>query len=426
MIRSKLTFTLRKLRERLWIKPLGYAVMAVAATFVAEMADVLPFAQLAPDISFETLEKLLTVISASMLGVATFAVASMVSAYASASSSATPRAFVLVVSDGVSQTALSSFIGAFIFSIVGIIAVKVEYFDATGRFAMFLITLAVFAWVILTFVRWVDNIARLGRMGNTIEKVEAATRDAFAQWKPWAPLSARPASDGAPSGTDLHAETIGFIQHVDIAALQAWAEKHDSVVHLSALPGAFVTARRPLLTAETPPGGSRPDMDGLHDAFVLAQRRSYTSDPRFGLIVMSEIGCRALSPAINDPGTAIDIAVRMAHLLRDWSVSPPEEDRAAPEFDRVRVPALAPEDLLDDAFAAIIKDGVGSVELDIWVQKSLGLLVQEAAPELARTAASRARQALDRAESDLSFPPDIDRVRRAHRSAVEGAGARAS
>ncbi|ETX30015.1 DUF2254 domain-containing protein [Roseivivax isoporae] len=418
MIRSKLMFTLRALRQKLWIKPLGYAVFALAAVFVAHVADRLPLEDLVPDISFDTLEKLLTVISASMLGVATFSVGSMLSAYASASGSATPRAFVLVVSDGLSQTALSSFVGAFIFSIVGIIAVRVEYFGVAGRFAIFLFTLAVFGWVILTFVRWVDNIARLGRMGNTIEKVEAATREAFSHWKPWAPLSGLPASGPPPDGQAVHADEIAFVQHVDMAALDDWAERHGATIHLRALPGTLTTARRPLLVIEGHGPRDDADTDALRDAFVLAPRRSYANDPRFGLIALSEIGSRALSPAVNDPGTAIDIVVRIARLLRDWSMAPGAAEREQPKHRRVRVPRLDPDDLLEDSLAAIIKDGVGSVELDIWVQKALGILVHEAGEGLPVAAERQAKVALDRAERALSFPADIERVRRAHAVAV--------
>ena len=161
-------------------------------------------------------------------------------------------------------------------------------------------------------------------------------------------------------------------------------------------------------------------MSELLDAFVLAPRRSYETDPRFGLVALSEIGSRALSPAVNDPGTAIDIVVRVARILCDWQSRPPKEDREDPTFTRVRVPGLRPQDLLDDAYAAIIRDGVGSVELDIWVQKALGLLVHQGGETLGDPAAAQARLALDRAERELDFPADVERVRQAHAIAMAG------
>ena len=139
MIGSRLKFTVQNLREKLWIKPLGNAVLAVVAVYWRTSADGFRCRTSSPTSALKPSRSYLTVISASMLGVATFAVASMVSAYASAGGSATPRAFALIISDGLSQTALSSFIGAFIFSIVGIIAIKVGYFAIAGRFVLFVL-----------------------------------------------------------------------------------------------------------------------------------------------------------------------------------------------------------------------------------------------------------------------------------------------
>ena len=416
MIRSRLKFTIENLREKLWIKPLRNAVLAVAVVFVAHLADGLPLQEIVPDISTETVEKLLTVISASMLGVATFAVASMVSAYASAGGSATPRAFALIISDGLSQEALSSFIGAFIFSIVGIIAIKVGYFGIAGRFALFLFTIAIFVWVVVTFVRWVDNIARLGRLGNTIEKVDAATREAFAHFHRTAPLGARPVGSVPEGGIDLYSEELGFIQHIDIGQLDKWAKENEAVVYVRSLPGAFVHPQRALATVKPLAGETVLELSELLDAFVLAERRTYASDPRFGLIVMSEIGSRALSPGINDPGTAIDIVVRMSRIIRDWSLEQDGEDSAQPQIERVFVPPLDPQDLLEDAYAAISKDGVGSVEVGIWLQRSLALLAQLPATDISQAARDQAALAFARAEQELSFPHDLDRVRRAHAS----------
>ena len=86
-----------------------------------------------------------------MLGVATFAVGSMLTAYSSASNSATPRSFPLIIADDVSQNALSSFIGAFIFSIVAYVALENGYYDSAGRFLLFVISIVVFAIIILNF-----------------------------------------------------------------------------------------------------------------------------------------------------------------------------------------------------------------------------------------------------------------------------------
>jgi uncharacterized membrane protein len=138
---ERLKFFVNRIRERLWVKPLLMCVVAIAIAFLSKSTDYTGLGEYVPEISTALIKTLLTIISTSMLGIATFSVASMVSAYASASSTATPRTFSLVIADDVSQNALSAFIGAFIFSIISLIALGNSYYDKAGRFTLFTATL---------------------------------------------------------------------------------------------------------------------------------------------------------------------------------------------------------------------------------------------------------------------------------------------
>lgn len=85
----------------------------------------------------------------------------------------------------------------FYISIVELITFKSQFFGAAGRFVLCVFTVAVFGLVIFTFLHWIDRIARLGRLGNTIEKVEEATADALRQRRKAPVLSARNMLDDA-------------------------------------------------------------------------------------------------------------------------------------------------------------------------------------------------------------------------------------
>ena len=98
-----------------------------------------------------SIETLLKVIAAAMLGIAIFAVGAMVSAYPSASSTATPRSLPRVIADDVSQNALSAFLGAFVYSIVALIALQNGYYAEAGHLFLLVLTLAVLAFVIANF-----------------------------------------------------------------------------------------------------------------------------------------------------------------------------------------------------------------------------------------------------------------------------------
>jgi uncharacterized membrane protein len=410
-MRDQLRYLLSRLRERLWIKPLLACALSVAGVLLARCADDMLVATDVPEVTQESVIALLKIIAASMLAIATFAVASMVSAYAATGQVATARAFPLIVADDVSQNALSTYMGAFIFSIVALSAAMNGYYGQAGRFTLFVLMMAVLVVVVLTFVRWVDRIARLGRIGAIVAKVEAAAGAALLRQRRRPSLGGVAVADGG--GTPFHSTQIGYVQRVDVAALQRAAEQQRMRVVVDALPGTFVHAGRPLGRLVRDDGA-----DGAHDgegafarAFKVGAQRQFDDDPRFGMLVLAEIACRALSAGINDAGTAIGVLGSMQRLLLQADAERPEPDTGA--CARVAVPALAADTLFDDAFNAIARDGAGSVEVVLRLQRMLGELGQ-CCPALRPAAQRHAALALARAQAALDFAPDLERVRARH------------
>lgn len=405
-----------RLRERLWLKPLISCVLSLVAAFVAKLADYVGPTEFFPDISLESIETLLAIISASMLVISVFAVGAMLSAYASASDSATPRSFPLVVGDDVSQNALSTFIGALIFSIVALVAILNGFYEQPGRFVLFLITIVVFALVILSFVRWVDRIARLGRLGNTIDKVEAATDAALKQLAQFPTLGAAGATAtgqaiAASQGTAVYPETVGYVQNIDVAKLQWLAEQIDSTISVRALPGTFATPGSPLAyIAKKDISESEHAREIVAEAFVIGNQRTFESDPRFGLIVLSEIASRALSPAVNDAGTAIDVIGTFVRLFVRWAQACGENDKRTIKYDRVSISAITLDDMFDDAFNPIARDGASSVEVALRLQKAFQALTLLGHDEMRQAAITHSQLALRYAERSLKLPDELEAV----------------
>lgn len=409
---ERIKFFFSRLREQLWIKPLLMCLISVAAVFVARVADFLQVGEFAPSVSQDTTETLLEILASSMLVIATFAVGSMVASYASASRTATPRSFPLVISDDVSQNAFSGFIGAFIFSIVALVALKSGYYEKAGHFVLFCATLLVFAVVILIFLRWVDCIARLGRLGNTIDKVEKATATALEKRKRAMTLGGVAVQPISGERLKVYADCVGYVQLVDVEKLQSQAEKFEISVEVAALPGTFTGPDQPVaLLSFSDPDTVDELKKKVASAFVIGGERTFEDDPRFGLVVLSEIAGRALSPAVNDPGTAIDITGTFVRLFVLWAKEVPEDEKRECKYDRVHVPEITMSDMLDDAFIAIARDGAGTVEVGIRLQKALSGLADLGNPELKVAAEHHAKLALSRAERALGLPEDIAAIK---------------
>ncbi|MEQ9108733.1 MAG: DUF2254 domain-containing protein [Limnobacter sp.] len=412
-MRENLLFHWNRIREKLWVKPLLMSVVSVAVAFLATLADQTDAIRWVPDVSTDSVETLLDLVTSSMLVIAMFAVGAMVTAYGSASNSATPRAFSVVLADDTSQNALSVFIGVFIYGAVALVALKNDLYDHAGRFALFIVSVLVFALVILTFIRWMDNIARLGRMGNTIDKVEAAVANSFASWMYQPRLGGLPAGNqSTPGGVPLVLPKVGYLQRVDMAALQAKAEQLDLQVILAVLPGKFCTPGNPVAHVQGLARDKAECMDLLADAFHLADQRTYDQDPRFGLVVLCEIASRALSPAVNDPGTAIDVIGTSTRLFHQWALAR-QESSAESLYDRVYVPDLREQDLFDDAFNGLARDGAGLVEVSIRLQKAFQAMAGFGDASIRAACLEHSRRALARNELVMVLPQDIEAVRRA-------------
>ena len=129
--------------------------------------------------------------------------------------------------------------------------------------------------------------------------------------------------------------------------------------------------------------------------------------------MLGEIAERALSPAINDPGTAIQVAGVAVRLLDNWGRRAPPDHDVNRENDRVSRPMLQPDVLVQDVFGPIVRYGMGDLAVAIRAQKALRSLaacesaVADAAGRLGVEAAKRARESLhkaDRARFDAEFP----------------------
>ncbi|MEI4472679.1 DUF2254 domain-containing protein [Frigidibacter sp. MR17.24] len=407
----------------LWVRAALFGLAAIAAALLGlALAPWLP-EDLGAEVGADSLDEILSILASSMLAVTTFSLSTMVSAYSGATSNVTPRAVQLLLEDRTSQTALSTFLGAFIFALVGMIVLQTGLYGLRGRVVLYGVTLALIVLIVVTMIRWIQHLSQFGRVASTTARVEEATAraldaracDPALGGQALAPGTAVPRAARAV----LSAQT-GYVQHVDLAALQAAAEEAGIEIWLDAMPGALVHPAQPLLhlVPGGPVTGALPEAR-LRAAFAIDARRGFEHDPRFGLAVMAEIASRALSPAVNDPGTAIDVLGRLLRLFADWSAPRPP---AAVRYPRVRVPLLSVADMFDDAFAPIARDGAAMVEVQIRLQKTLAALSAIAPPRFAAPARAMSADALARGEA-LALPGERARVAAAA-PAAEGAGDR--
>lgn len=406
---SRYGWYLREVLKQVWVRVVGMALFALlAAIFARFLSPFLP-QWIVLQTGSAAVSELLRILTSSMLAVTTFSLSIAVQAFAAASGSATPRATVLLQEDRTTQNVLATFLGAFLFGLVGLISLRAELYDASGKVVVFLFTIVVIGLVLLALIGWIGHLMRFGRMEDTLARVERAASDALLQRFENPFLGGKPLQAMIPSDTQMiTADEAGYIQHVDMQALQACAADMEANLFLRQLPGSFVAPGTLLVSVDMAGLGDK-QIAELRKGFTIGAARSFNEDPRFGLIVMSEIASRALSPAVNDPGTAIDIIGRHVRMLARWRMRKDAQIR----FDRLHVPPILLRDAIEDAFRPISRDGAALVEVQIRLQKALGTLCMIDPELFGPDCMAMSQEAIERAAAAGLLPGEMEAIRKA-------------
>lgn len=403
---SRLRWLIIEVGRRLWVRATLFAVAGIlTAAAGIVLAPLIP-ADWSVKIGASSIGNVLEILASSMLAVTTFSLVTMVSAYATASSATTPRVADLLIQDSSAQNALGTFVGSFLFSLVGIIALNAGVYGDSGRVVLFAGTIGIIAVIVLTLLHWIDLLARFGRVGDAIERVEAAAGHAIrARWQ-HPSLGGRMRIGPPPTVASVTSTRIGYLQHIDVDTLERLACQAGGEIHVEAIPGDFVDTVMPLAWFDFVPDDKV--LQAAREAFNVGERRSFDQDPRFGVVVLSEIASKALSPAINDPGTAIATLAALARVLA--LLAAPRAEDSEILHPHVFIPPLAIEDLFNDAFSPISEAGADTLAVGIRLQKTLRSLSLLAHPAFPAAARQQSQLALGRARHALPLEEDVAKI----------------
>ncbi len=401
---TKLQFYLSKLASQLWVRPTILSLAAIGWVALSFFSDrFLPEAAKI-NITKETLINLFTILASTMLTVATFSVSAVATAFSSVATSATPRATSIVMSDAGVQGTLAAFLASFIYAVVSITALSALDFGGPGRFMLFLGFVLLVGWVLMSFLRWVDRVSRLGKLGDTLQRVAEAAQKAFANSEIVGLFGGRPHEDGKrpEDALVLRFDQFGYVQHLDMEELQEIAREIDGEIWLDVRPGTLVTANAPVGVIRCAGKPDEKKLTKVLRCLSVGSDRNYGTDPRFSMILLAEVADRALSPAVNDPGTAIAVLSIQLELFYTWAKHIPQGTGAkSVKFDRVFVPGITAQDLIFDAFTPIARDGAGMIEVCIRLHKALRALMHIENKELQKAAEEYRELALELSDQGL-------------------------
>jgi uncharacterized membrane protein len=153
------------------------------------------------------------------------------------------------------------------------------------------------------------------------------------------------------------------VAELDIRRLVRLGQQGKAVIVMASAVGDTVFDGNPLLTVH---GGDGPlDEPELRRAVSLKLERTFEQDPKYPLRLLVDIAIKALSPAINDPTTAVQAIDQIEDLLRRLGRRDLDAGYARDADGKLRLVYPMPtwEDYLTLAFDETRQYGAGSVQV---------------------------------------------------------------
>ena len=408
------------LKSSLWIVPFIAIPLELIATRLVHGLDAwLGWSLL--DYSLSGSQILLQALVTVTLSFVVFTFGSLLVAIQVASAQMTPRiiATTLLRNDVVRYT-----VGLFIFTFMFSLSAQNKMVKDVHQLVMLLSVLlgissfAAFFYLIdyaSRLLRPVSILARVGADGLAV--IESVYPDPTVRPNTWESQST---NLGPPSGVIWHQGTSGIVLAVNLEPLKAEAERSNGVIEFVPQVGDFVAVDEPLFNLY---GSDRPIAEGtLRTSVAFGSERTMDQDPTFAFRIVIDIALKALSPAINDPTTAVLAIDQLHRMLRMVGKRHLRTDELLDKSERLRVIFRTPnwEDFVHLAFSEIRACGSNNLQIVRRLRAMIENLVQTL-PAHRHVALLQQLSLLDRdIEKNFTYPEELALARIADAQGLGG------
>jgi uncharacterized membrane protein len=313
----------------LWVLPLLSAVAALIAGSLLSLVEIAPDSPLEPLLFQGTADDaraLLTAIAGTVITVIALVLGLTVVALQLSSTQFSPRLLRNFLRDRPNQIVLSLFVATFTYSAAGLYTVGVSAGERTTDYPR----LAVSGAILLLFASLATVVLFADHLAHSIQ-IDAITRTverrALAVVRT-APGNVEEDIPAPPSwAVPIPASRSGYLRTVYPDQLLPLAVEHRVTVCLRWRVGEHVVAGTTLAwvwrpSATDPAPDPEPFRHGLGAAVGIGFERTFEQDAALGIRQLVDLSCKALSPAINDPYSAVQAIDHLTVIFCALAVRP--------------------------------------------------------------------------------------------------------
>jgi uncharacterized membrane protein len=363
------------LDNSIWVFPALGALAAVAAVRLLHVIE-REMGWISP-VDADTARAVLGTMASSLLTSIVFVGTALLVAVQLASAALSPRIIGLVFRDRVTKVSLTLLVFTFTFSLSALIRIKTDVPLLTAHTAAYasLLNLGVLLYLI-------DHLGKSLRPSGALLGVARRGRQVIESVYPHlisestsSPPAPAEVLEGTPTRTITNTRD-GAVLAINIRGLVALAERADCVIELVPQVGDFIAYGDPLFRIFR--GGENLSTEALCHSVAVGQERTPEQDPAFAFRIIVDIASKGLSPAINDPTTAVLAIDQIHHLLRNVGLRRLDDERVRDATGRLRLAYRTPdwEDFVELAVTEIRQFGGASIQIARRLRAMLENLIQ--------------------------------------------------
>ena len=407
------------LRSSAWLPPLVGLVAALLANRLLRSAD--QWLGWQARVGVEGARIVLTALASSMLTFIVFVFSILLLAVQLASAQLTPRVIALFYRNRTLKLSLAVFVFVFTFDLALLLRIN----ESVPQLSVWLAGYSSVA-SIGVFLYMIDKVGKSLRPVTILTMIGRAGHDVIGSVYPHPVDSAgtrSSVSGDEPAGGPqriIWNFRPGVVLAFDPAGLAALAQRADCVIEVVPQVGDFISSGDPLFRVH---GGRDVGDRELQQAIAIGPERTMEQDPAFAFRIIVDIAAKALSPAINDPTTAVLAIDQLHHLLRSAGHRDLDTGRVRDETGRLRLKYRTPdwEDLVGLAVTEIRHYGKDSIQ----IARRLRAMLESLIPAVPEERAARLREELDllhrTVERNFADVEDRTRADRADSLGIGGA-----
>ena len=263
-------------------------------------------------ISTDSARSLLSAIASGMITLTVFSFTMVMVVLNQTASNYSPRALSTLLRSRFHQIIMGAYLGTIVFTFIVLSAVQSAAYSFQAPIFSLITNASLCLICLILFIIFIQEISVEVQPGNIVNKIYEDTLKGIETELNKERLDPHQVP-AVQTWSELESPVSGYLDEVVHSLINKTCTKLDITIKMKVAVGRFVNKRDPFFYVTRALSDS--EREELFLAFVFRHQEAVAQNYIYGFKQLTEIAVKALSPGINDPGTAIQAIDRLTDLF---------------------------------------------------------------------------------------------------------------